>query len=626
MAQVEEIKLLQKRINEARVYAESIIETMREILIVLDDDLRVISVNSSFYRTFKVTPKETKGRFIYDLGNRQWDIPKLRQLLEEILPKNNVFENYEIEHSFETIGLKTMLLNARRLDTTRMILLAIEDITERKHAGDAVRELNQQIEFILGATKTGLDIIDPDFNLRYVDSEWQKVYGTPASRKCYEYFMDKNEQCFDCGAAKALETKKTIVSENILARESNRPIQVTSIPFQDKDGNWLVAEVNVDITVRKKVEDALRVSERKIRAIFDQTFQFIGMLALDGTLIEVNRTAMQFRGINESDCLGKPFWDTPWWTHSPEMQKRLREAVRKAVNGEVVCFEATHPAADGSIHYVDFSLKPVRDETGKVIFLIPEGRDITERKRMEEEVRYADELKIATEIKSKFTSMVSHELRSPLAAIKEGINLVLEGLVGSITEEQRDLLDTAKKNTDRLGRLINDVLDFQKIDSGKMEFDIRENDINEVAREVGKEMSLLAGKKGLNLVVDVDDDLPKIRFDKDKIIQVITNLLNNAINFTEKGSISISTKRENNAVHVTVKDTGQGIESEDIERLFQAFGQLDARRNKKKGGTGLGLAISKEIILAHRGKIWAESETGKGTVLHFTLPLKERRG
>jgi signal transduction histidine kinase len=250
-------------------------------------------------------------------------------------------------------------------------------------------------------------------------------------------------------------------------------------------------------------------------------------------------------------------------------------------------------------------------------------RDITERKRKEKEIE--EELMETMKMKSNFTSMVSHELRSPLGVVKEGINLVLEGLAGDINDEQRDLLGTAKRNTDRLGRLINNVLDFQKITSGKIGFDIWENDINEVVLEVNKAMSLLAKEKGLDLAVDVDDSIPKIGLDRDKIIQVLTNLVSNAIKYTEKGNITISTKQEDNTVHVVVQDTGTGIKAEDMQKLFQAFKQLDSTRDKKGGGTGLGLAISKEIILAHKGKIWAESEAGKGSSFHFILPIKERR-
>jgi PAS domain S-box-containing protein len=149
-----------------------------------------------------------------------------------------------------------------------------------------------------------------------------------------------------------------------------------------------LAKTNVDlkdeIKKSKKAEEALRESERKIRALYDQTFQFIGLMKPDGTLIEANRTALEFSGTELSDVLNKPFWQTPWWTHSPELQEKLRQAIKKVAQGEFVRFEATHMAKDGTLHNVDFSLKPLKEENEKVIFMIPEGRDITERKKAEE--------------------------------------------------------------------------------------------------------------------------------------------------------------------------------------------------------------------------------------------------
>ncbi|MDD5681257.1 MAG: ATP-binding protein [Candidatus Omnitrophica bacterium] len=237
--------------------------------------------------------------------------------------------------------------------------------------------------------------------------------------------------------------------------------------------------------------------------------------------------------------------------------------------------------------------------------------DLTEAKNKLEE---------ALQIKSEFTSTVSHELRTPLAAIKEGIAIVLNGAAGNITNEQKEFLDIAKRNVDRLARLINDILDFQKLEAGKMAFHVQKNDINALIREVGKTMVSLTEEKGIELVIDLDDNLPKVRFDNDRITQVLDNIVNNAIKFTAEGSIKITTKKEDGFVLVSVKDTGIGIKSEDIPKLFQRFEQLDKGVDRKTGGTGLGLAISKEIVETHKGKIWAESEYGKGATFHFTLP------
>jgi PAS domain S-box-containing protein len=131
-------------------------------------------------------------------------------------------------------------------------------------------------------------------------------------------------------------------------------------------------------------EGSLREREQQARSILDHTFQFIGLMLPDGTLVEANRAALAFAGIEEADVLGKPFWETPWWAHSPEMQDQLKAAIRAALQGQLVRFEAHHPASDGTLHYIDFSLKPVTDEKGRVIFLVPEGRDITDRKAAEE--------------------------------------------------------------------------------------------------------------------------------------------------------------------------------------------------------------------------------------------------
>jgi PAS domain S-box-containing protein len=246
--------------------------------------------------------------------------------------------------------------------------------------------------------------------------------------------------------------------------------------------------------------------------------------------------------------------------------------------------------------------------------------DITQIKKATEE------LNKALGIKSQFISMVSHELRTPLAIIKEYIAIVQDGTAGELNNKQKGFLDIAKENVDRLAKLINNVLDYQKLDAGRMEFKFEMEDINKLVEETVKEFSPLINKKGLGITLSLARELPKIRFDRNKIMQVLTNLIQNALKFTDKGSIEISSAQIDNAVRISIKDTGIGIRKEDTNKLFQDFSQVGTGRERTSGGTGLGLAISKKIIQEHYGKIDIESEYGRGSTFSFFLPVKERRG
>lgn len=240
-----------------------------------------------------------------------------------------------------------------------------------------------------------------------------------------------------------------------------------------------------------------------------------------------------------------------------------------------------------------------------------------------ERKKVGNKLKEAIEAKSKFISIVSHDLRVPLTSIKESISIVAEGLAGKIKKEQKDCLDIAARNVDRLNRLINDLLDFQKLGAGKMNFEILDNNINELAKEVHQTMLSVAEKAGIDLILNLDSGLPMTKFDKDKINQVLSNLVNNAIKFTKEGSITIRTSKNEDSIEVSVADTGCGIKEEDLPKLFHEFEQLETPGIEKPHGTGLGLAITKEIITKHEGEIWAESKVDNGSTFFFTLPTHE---
>ena len=221
-------------------------------------------------------------------------------------------------------------------------------------------------------------------------------------------------------------------------------------------------------------------------------------------------------------------------------------------------------------------------------------------------------------LKDKFVSMVSHEVRSPLAIMKGFVEILENNKADPISDKQKYFLEKIVKQISKLNNLTNDVLDVEKMKAGKMPLTLSENDINELVESVSQNAKIVVEKKGLILTNNLDNTIPKINFDINRIEQVLLNLLNNALIFTEKGQISIETKKIDNTVQVSVKDTGLGIKKESFDKIFCEFEQV---RGMKKGGTGLGLSIVKDIVELHNGKIWVESEFGKGTVFYFILPI-----
>lgn len=602
-------------------------------IIMMGTNLCVRRITSQAEKALNVIPSDV-GRPISKI-KLNVDIPDFEKILLDVIkslhPKT--FEIKDKEENWYSVHIRPYRTLDNRIDGVVAIFI---DITERKQLE---RKLAQAKEEEFSAVFD--NAVD---GILIANMENKKFYkGNNAICRMLGYSL---EEIKDLGVMDIHPEKDLPHVISQFERQAKGDFHLAEdLPIKRKDGSIFYADVNAtnitiagkvylmgffhDTTNRKQAEDLLRKSEDRYRSLFVSSHDAIMTLEPPTWKYTSGNPATieLFKMKTEAEFLSYEPWKL-----SPELQpdgraskEKAKEMIETAMREGSHFFEWTHKRANGEEFFANVQLSRVKQ--GEKAFLYAIIRDITERRRLEEKLKLADELKSDTEMKSRFASMVSHELRSPLGAIKEGVNLVLEGLAGNINDEQRDLLDTAKRNTDRLGRLINNVLDFQKMESGKMRFDIRKNDINEAVLEVNKAMSFLAKEKGLDLAVNTDNSIPRVRFDKDQIIQVLTNLVSNAIKYTEKGNITIYTKQEDNTVHVIVQDTGIGIKTEDIEKLFQVFEQLDSTRDKRKGGTGLGLAISNEIILAHKGKIWAESKEGKGSTFHFTIPrnLKNKK-
>ena len=266
------------------------------------------------------------------------------------------------------------------------------------------------------------------------------------------------------------------------------------------------------------------------------------------------------------------------------------------------------------------SFNRMNDELDATI--ISRDQEIAERKKITERLREV------MDTRSQFVSMMSYEFKTPPTAIKASIGILLKEMGESVTERQKQLLVLAGKSVDSLKFLTKDIIEFYKLETDKAQFDMAENDVNKILEEVRDDMAQqTAVDRSLEIVAEKKSGIPGVRCDREKIKQVLKNIVNIAIKFTQEGSITLAAEKEgNNAVRVSVKDTGVAISEEELPRLFHKFEHPEDSRDRKAGGTGLGLAISREIIEKHGGKIWAESKEGRGTTFYFVLPIRERRG
>ncbi|MEI7474415.1 MAG: hybrid sensor histidine kinase/response regulator [bacterium] len=239
-------------------------------------------------------------------------------------------------------------------------------------------------------------------------------------------------------------------------------------------------------------------------------------------------------------------------------------------------------------------------------------------------------------MKSEFISIVSHELRTPLTAVKNSLDIILSGKTGVVTPQQNNFLNMAKRNLDRLSGIINDLLDLSKIEAGKMEYRFEPFNIGESLDFVKNTYGSLADKKNIDLRVNYNKELPLVYGDIRKIEQILTNLVSNAVKFTsDKGNISISASLihsseldysfEGEYIKISVEDTGIGIAKDDIPKVFDKFQQIESTLSRDVGGTGLGLPIAKELVEAHRGHIWLESQPQEGSIFSFILPVVQNK-
>ena len=486
------------------------------------------------------------------------------------------------------------------------------DITERKKAEMALKESEQKFRDLTETTSDWIWEVDSSGVYTYTSPKVKDVLGYEADevlgKSIFDFMFGREAKKVSRFFKEKVDKKESFYGlENINRHKNGHPVilETSGIPLFDERGKLRgYRGIDRDITERKKEEDILKESEQRFRVICDNASIGMYVVSLDTRkTYMVNKKFCQMTGYSEEEFKGLRVENI----HAKEDLPYVLSQFKKLASGEVMMSrDMPVKRKDGSIFYADINATPIM--LGGKVYLLGFFNDVTERKKMEQ-------------LKDEFINTVSHELRTPLAIIRESVFIAVKKIGKDISDDQRKFFDITKKNIERLNRLINDVLDYQKLFAGKMRFDRKRGDINALVKEIRKEMSPLAEEKGIRINVRLAGDLPDVRFDRYRIAQVLMNLVNNAVKFTDKGRITLITARNADGIRVSVKDTGIGIKENEIDKLFQSFTQLTgATEGGQTRGTGLGLAISKKIIEQHGGSIRVKSKYGRGSVFSFFLP------
>lgn len=371
--------------------------------------------------------------------------------------------------------------------------------------------------------------------------------------------------------------------------------------------------------------------QKLARIALDEMYQFVAILDANGTLLEVNRAALEGAGLTLSQVEGKPFWECFWWAVSQEIRETLQNAVAQASQGEFIRYDVEiygRAQGKGTI-IIDFSIIPVKDETGKVVFLVPEGRDITEKKSYEREIAkknndlqaLLERIRELDEIKTQFFANVSHEFRTPLQLVIGPADRLSQNDATMLPEQRQESARVIARNARMLLKHVNDLLDISKFEAGKLKIELQDTNVTPLLRLTASYFDLLAEDRHITFLIEAPDEVVSA-IDPEKIQRVVMNLLSNAFKFVpDEGKVRASLRSSQTELVISIEDSGPGVKPELRHAIFERFRQGEGGTNRQFGGTGLGLAIAKEFVAMHHGGLEVvDSELG-GACFQLRLPI-----
>lgn len=504
------------------------------------------------------------------------------------------------------------------------IVAVARDITERRRMEEALHESEARYRLLAENVKDVIWTADLNLRLTYVSPSNTNLTGysvEEALRQTLEEIMTPASiQVVAQGFAEELALEESGPGDLFRSR-------IFEVEVNCKDGSTVPVEMKAaflrglvgqpvgilgitrDIRERRKAEEALRESEEKFRDLFENANDLMQIIDMEGRFLYVNRKWLETLGYSKEEVSKLNLFDII----RKDQVDHCTECMEKVAHGESLeKVETVFVCKNGREIYVEGNVN-AKLEDGKPVSTRGIFRDITERKKAEEAIRELDRMK------SEFISSISHELRTPLHSIKGFGKLILDGKVPDLNV-QKEFLTIIENQSERLDKLVGNLLDASRLEAGRFSIHKQRISIAGIIHGVIESIRGMAREREIVIREDVPTTLPEIDVDKERLEQVMFNLVGNAVKFSNDGSeVMVGAEVRENALLVQVIDHGIGIPQEAMPHLFQKFFRVEA--SSGVGGSGLGLYISKQIIEAHGGQIWVESEHGKGSTFNFTLPL-----
>jgi PAS domain S-box-containing protein len=656
---IKELVSSKEKTQDAEKYLETLFDSIEDGIIVVNNDHEIIKLNRSFLNMTAKEEKDVLGRTCHEMifGNVPTKDEKEKCPLNSLLKsKKPIRFVHEIESNFEK---KILEINASLLldeKGVQNIIMVIRDVTGHKFIEDQIILRNRELAALNEISNIIRETFDLDMILSRSLVAIQELTGMESADA---YLFDEKTHGFLPRIHQGMEK----VCDKIEFKKINEVLIVEDLKNRDKSNEISMSFAIIPLKSKDKVLGVITICSRKSHVFSNrdkELFSAIGnqiAVALENiTFYENIKYLKDFNDEilnNINMAIHVVDTDLKILTVNNELIKLERGRIRKEkiINTNLlnvypflkdtnVELEYKHVIKTGEIFqseektqyygetiYTSTSKIPIKDKNGNVEKIITVIEDISQRKKLEEELKDSyEELKLTYsklqelyKIKENFLSNISHELRTPLTSVIGYTELMLDE---KLTEKQRHMTEIVFRNSKRLSRLIKGLLDSQLIESRNLKLDWEIVIVNEIIAVVVEDMKNMAVAKNILLTINLTDSLV-IEGDIERLTQVFSNLLDNAIKFTITGEINIRGEMDKQNAHIQISDTGIGIPQDRLEKIFDQFYQVDSSNERKYGGTGLGLWISKSIIEAHGGKIWAESKNS-GSTFHILLPKSVR--